>query len=153
MDTLDSDFRSYHLQIIDLLESEEQLGEEQEALDKHDDHIAEMNYRLNRLYSSTTPTSSTDEALLERKLGHLIERVASIETRIDALAGTSSDELDPSLLEQNEIQLSDYKALLAEIHAELLIVEDQGKNPRPFQCLRKHAHRRRSACADLSRWM
>ena len=125
LDTLDSDFRSYHLPIIDLLESEEQLGEEQEALDKHDDHIAEMNYRLNRLYSSTTPTSSTDEALLERKLGHLIERVASIETRIDALAGTSSDELDPSLLEQNEIQLSDYKALLAEIHAELLIVEDQ----------------------------
>ena len=97
-DTLDSDFKSYHFQIIDLLEGE------QEALNRHDDPIAEMN-RLNRLYSSATLTSSKDEEdrrLLDCKLSYMVGHVTSTKAMIDALP-EDGKELDPSLLELTEV--------------------------------------------------
>ncbi len=115
----------YRLQVVSLsnLDSEEQLREEQEALDQHNDHIAEMNHRLHRSCSLATPTSSSE--LIDRKMNHLLGRGSSTNAMIDSLATDKEEHLDPSLLEQTEIQLLDYKTLLAAIHSELLLVKNQ----------------------------
>ena len=115
---LDSEFKSYHLQLVDLIDEndDELLEKEQEILDKHDDHVADMNVRFNRLYSNATPTASGDrQKLSSRKLAHLERSVISLPT----------DHEDISLLEQYQAQLSDYKMEMAVIHTELLSVDNE----------------------------
>ena len=87
------------------MDSDEQLEGEQEALDKHDDDTAEMNYSLNRLRSSATPTLSKEKEghrLLDRKLRYIIGHIASTKAMVDALT-EDRKESDPSLLEKMEV--------------------------------------------------
>ena len=46
LDTLDSEFRSHHHDIVDLVDSEESLTREQLALDEHDNLVAELAARI-----------------------------------------------------------------------------------------------------------
>ena len=122
---LDSEFKSYHLQLVDLIDEndDELLEKEQEILDKHDDHVADMNVRFNRLYSNATPTAPGDrQKLSSRKLAHLERSVISVR---DAIIALPTDHEDISLLEQYQAQLSDYKMEMAVIHTELLSVDDE----------------------------
>ena len=47
---LDTEFRNHRLKIMDLATSEEDLTEEQKALDDHDDIVGEISVRLQRLH-------------------------------------------------------------------------------------------------------
>ena len=42
LETLDSDYRTHHHWLIDIIESDEALAVEQEALDHHDDFVGEL---------------------------------------------------------------------------------------------------------------
>ena len=46
LDALDTEFRSHHHNIVDLVDSEESLTRKQLALDQHDDLVAELAVRI-----------------------------------------------------------------------------------------------------------
>ena len=125
LETLDVDFKAYHLQLVDLLDEgeDELLEKEQEILDEHDNLVANMNIRLKRLGSIATPSSVDYQKLSLRKLTHLERGI--IATR-DAITALSIDHDDASLIEQYEAQLSDYKTELSTIQTKLLSVNDEG---------------------------
>ena len=49
--TLKQDFKNHQLAIIDRTDEEEELAEEQQALDDNDDTVSAMNIRIQRLFS------------------------------------------------------------------------------------------------------
>ena len=65
LETLDVDFKAYHLQLVDLLDEgeDEVLEREQEILDEHDDLVADMNIRLKHLGLIATPSSVDHQKL------------------------------------------------------------------------------------------
>ena len=58
--TLQDDFKTHQLKIIDLTDEEETLLEEQQALDDNDDIVSELNIRIQRLIASATPSTDAD---------------------------------------------------------------------------------------------
>ena len=125
LETLDVDFKAYHLQLVDLLDEGEGevLEKEQEILDEHDDLVADTNIRLKRLGWIATPLSVDHQKLSSRKLTHLKKVI--IATR-DAITALSIDHDDVSLIEQYKAQLSNYKTELSTIYTRLLSVDDEG---------------------------
>ena len=49
LETLESEFRTHHLQLVDLIDDESTLGKEQDALDKLDDDVSFLTVRLRQL--------------------------------------------------------------------------------------------------------
>lgn len=63
LENLDSDFKTRHFAIINVIEDDEQLAEEQDVLNQHEDELAMI------LTPSPTPTSDThSRAIMERQL-------------------------------------------------------------------------------------
>ena len=59
VETIDDDFKKYHLEIVDLLEDDADVIErEQEILDEYDDLVADMKMCLKRLISGASPNFS-----------------------------------------------------------------------------------------------
>ena len=57
MEVLDRDFKTLHLQIVDLIDEEaKELEQEQDILDKHDDDITALSLRLKQLVSKSKST-------------------------------------------------------------------------------------------------
>ncbi len=69
--TLDADFKTHHMSLIDATEDEEQLGVEQEALDCHDDEVTNLSLKLQALSSSMDVRAAHDRVLFEHKLARL----------------------------------------------------------------------------------
>ena len=124
LETLDSKLKNYHFQLIDLLddEDEDSLEKEQEILDKHDDIVAELNMRIERLYSKATPAVTDDHRLLSRKLSYLEESTFNLHNTVTSLP---EDVDDISLLQQYQEQVADYKRELAELNGRLLMLDDE----------------------------
>ena len=49
LESLDTDFKSYHFTILDLIEEQEVLENEQATLDEHDDRIAKITNHIQKL--------------------------------------------------------------------------------------------------------
>ena len=66
IESLDSEFRAHHFALIDVVpdEDEETLSKEQETLDKHDDDVAELAVRVERLIATCDSTSDSGTRLL-----------------------------------------------------------------------------------------
>ena len=76
---LDSEFRTHHHALIDLIDDEESLAKEQDALDSHDDLIAELTVRVKQVIVTSSPSSSkSSRRIASRKLTHLQKSLASI---------------------------------------------------------------------------
>ena len=130
LESLDSEFKSYHFQIIDLLGEEDgdALEKEQDILDGHDDQVTNLTIRMKRLNSLATPTSSVDvveHRLLTRKLEHLHGCIKAKRSQITRFCEEEDEGIEASVLEQLQIQISDYGSTLKTIHEELLSIEDQ----------------------------
>ena len=119
---LDAEYKSYHLELIDLVEDSEVLEKEQDTLDNHDDAITDMNIRLKRLCSIATSSSTDQQRMSSRKLAHLEKGILTIQ---GAVATLPADHDDVSLIEQYEAQLSDYKTELSAVHTRLLAIDDE----------------------------
>ncbi len=52
MESLDKDFKTLHLAVVDLTEGGEALQDEQQALDAHDDEISQLEARIQKLIST-----------------------------------------------------------------------------------------------------
>jgi hypothetical protein len=120
LEVLDADFKSSHLQIVDLIEDEEDLEKEQDTLDQHDDKVADFQLRLQRLCitdSTAAIVSTAERELLSRRLTRLERSLNSSHTAITELP---DDYDDMSLIEQYQEQMSDFKAELNCLYRDML---------------------------------
>ena len=118
----DKDFVSIHLEIVDLLEEEsEDLEKEHEVLDKHEDDIADITLRLQKLVK---PSSSPANVGCEKVPSHKLARVQRcLEATLGVLASVKEDHDDVPLLQQHQEQLSDSKRELSSIYEELILLD------------------------------
>ena len=64
LESLDSDFKTRHVAIIDVLEGEGQLAEEQDVLDTHDEELLQLNLQQLQAFmraatAATTPSPTS----------------------------------------------------------------------------------------------
>lgn len=77
LNQLDSDFKSLHFKVIDLVKDDDEktMDKEQEHLDRHNDSVSRLKLRLQSLVTATTRTdtaaASTARKTLTRKLSHI----------------------------------------------------------------------------------
>ena len=122
LETLDAEFKSHHFSLIDLIDDEGTLGEEQEALDRHDDDVTSLAVRIQQVVtlSSATPTNLDQCKTITRKLQHLDKNLSLASETIGSL---SSRPEDICRLQQHEEQLSNYKKDLADSRNSLLSLD------------------------------
>ncbi len=125
LSSLDSDFKSYHFSIIDVI-GEDSLEAEQRILDGHDDKLANLSARLQELVASSTVASRRVDGpdssrLVIKKLAHVDKAVKTIVSDVESAA--SSPDVDSCLLHQYEEQLSALKNELSRVSDEVLSYE------------------------------
>ena len=115
---LNTDFKTHDLAIVDLIDDEEELSMEQDALDHHDDKIVEIEAHLQRLISNLASASRIDpKRTVLKRLTQVKEKLRVIGESVR----TASEDMDGICkLHQHEEQLSDFKADLREIRATIL---------------------------------
>ena len=98
LDALDSEFRTHHYALIDSIsdEEEEALSKEQEALDHHDDNIAELATRVECLIATCDSASDSGVKVASRRLTHLESSICAVSDAISSLDGNA----EPHLLHQ-----------------------------------------------------
>jgi len=112
LEDLDKDFKVHHFAIVDLIEDEESLQGEQEALDNHDDDVTQLGVRLQQLISAcSSPSDSNPRKVPLKRLSRLQKILSSISDSITSLP-TGSDGM---CLHQYEEQLSEMKGELSDI--------------------------------------
>ena len=121
LDSLDSEFRTHHHALIDLIDDEETLQKEQSTLDEHDDFVAELAVRIQQLINVCTPPSdASPRKIASRRLSHLQKSLSSIHT---AIASLSKGPDDTCLLRQYEEQLGDCKKEVTDIRSSLISLD------------------------------
>ena len=119
LDALDSDFRAQHYELIDAIaESEvDMLEREQEALDQHDDKVAELSARIRKLVTLCSATPNPEvKKVASRRLAQLQSSISATEEAITALRGDTP----PHIAHQYQEQLLDLKGELADVRHNLL---------------------------------
>lgn len=119
LEILDTDFRTHHHALIDLVNDEEKLLVEQGTLDEHDDSVAELSDRIQRFISICTPSSDrSSRKITLRRLSYQEKSLTSIGTAI-----VPSDASTDICLYQYEEELTHHKKELAEIRYSLLLID------------------------------
>ena len=119
----DSNFKEFYLLIIDQVDGDEALEAEQVVLDEHDDDVASLTVRLQRLMNSdsTTPTVTHDRE--RRSLSLKISRLErGLKATDEAVSAPTEDTEDLSLVQHQE-QLSDYKKDLAVLYDNIVALD------------------------------
>ena len=119
---LDSEFKTYHYGLIDLVDNDETLRKEQTVLDEHDDAISLLATRIEHLISACTPKESAAQKAASRKLLHLDKSLSSISDAISSL----TDESEPCLIQQYGEQVHDIKITLGDTRNTLLSMDLDG---------------------------
>jgi uncharacterized coiled-coil DUF342 family protein len=120
LESLDGEFKSIHLEIIDLIDEPDDLEREQTVLDKHDDDVSTLTIRLQALSTpkrAKTPPTVDLRKPLSRKLTRIEKGLKSID---DIVSTTAEATPERSMIQQCREQLSDYKKDLTAVYEELL---------------------------------
>ena len=130
--TLDAEFKSHQLAIIDFTNADDDdgLATEQQELDDHDDRASELTIRIQRLISTLSP--STTEGLSRtstRRLTRLQEKLAVIQGALNAIPEDRSDDDSACTLEQYAEQIADAKAGLKDVQNCMLNIELAAEDP------------------------
>ena len=128
--TLDAEFKTHQLAIIDLTNDDEGLDAEQQELDDHDERVSELTIRIQRLISTLSP--SMIDGLTKtstRRLTRLQEKSAVIQGAVDTIPDDHGDDDSACTLEQYTEQLADVKTDLREIQTCLLNVDLAAEDP------------------------
>ena len=121
LESIDSDFHTRHLALIDLLEEEEDLETEQLVLDQHDETVADLFLRISHLISSQTPkTDAEPRKIVSKRLTHLRRNLTSVSTEIGRMAAAPGD---ACLVRQREEQLRELKLELNDVSRTLLSLD------------------------------
>ena len=119
IESLDSEFRAHHFALIDVVpdEDEETLLKEQKTLDKHDDDVAELAVRVERLTATCDSASdSGTRKVVSRMIAHLNNNISAVDAAISSLEGSA----ELHLVHQYQEQLTDLKGELADVRRTLL---------------------------------
>ena len=121
LQTLESDYKTIHLQIVDLINEEDNdaLDAEQARLDTLDDDVSGLALRLEAMIAPTQPDVPDTPALDHRPLNRKLARVQAGLNRIDEATADTEEPIDHTLLSQYYNELSDYKKDLATLYEEL----------------------------------
>ena len=91
LSSLDADFRSHHLAVVDLI-AEDAIEGEQVDLDRHDDRVDDLTTRIQQLCAQATgapAASATSEVspckFLSKRLRHIEAKVMHVVDAIDSL--------------------------------------------------------------------
>ena len=123
LDTSDGDFKTLYFQIADLISDEngEELGKEQDALDKHEDDVSSLSVCLHKLLEkSHSPSNLGNHKALSRKLLCQESNLKSTEMFLKSLPAAPDD---LSLVDQHRERLTDHKTELAAIYDDLLSLD------------------------------
>ena len=78
LESANSNFRTHHLAIIDLVDDEGTLITEQNALDTHDDAVSDISTHLNALLSAHTSGNGANlQWVVSKRLSHLDKGLTS----------------------------------------------------------------------------
>ena len=128
--TLDTEFKSHQLSIIDLTDGDTGLTAEQQELDDHDDRASELTIRIQRLISTLSPSMTEGLSRTStRRLARLQEKLAVIQGAVTAIPEDRSDDDSVCMLEQYAEQIADAKAELKDVQASMLSVELAAEDP------------------------
>ena len=118
LESLDSEFKVHHYAVVDVLDKPEDLAKEQEVLDEHDDSIAELTIRMQKVISACATASDPNPRKIQsRRLARLEKSLSAVSEEIKALSKRSDD---TCLIRQHEEQLLDFKRELEDIRKCLL---------------------------------
>lgn len=125
LQSLDSEFKTQHYEVIDAITGDEVLQREQDVIDEHDDIMSLLTTDLDELIkvnSAVTRISSVGAHDVQlRRLTHLERNLASVHGEIQ---GLPKDSKDPYLLRQYADRLTEFKAELKNIRDFILPLED-----------------------------
>ena len=123
LDGLDAEFRTYHFDIVELVDNES-LETEQAALDKHDDKVSSLSTRIQQLLvkwasdRSSTTSKNPRSGRLRRHLDRIDKEVCSIESAIGT--GDSRPKVDACTLSRYQEHLGDLKKELLGVSHDIL---------------------------------
>ena len=117
---MDKEFKTHHYGLIDVID-DETLDREQVILDEHDDNVAILSLRIQKLLTVCTSSSPSSPQIASKRLLRVKRSLSSISAAIDVPI-TESDDI--CLLYQHQEQLSDLKKELGEIRNSLLSLRD-----------------------------
>ena len=118
---LDSEFRTHHHNVVDLIDDDDTLAKEQETLDSHDDLVAELSVQVKQVIAASSPSSNeSSRRIANRKLTQLQKSLASITS---AISDFSTDPSDVCLLKQYEERTNDLNKDLARVRDDLHRIE------------------------------
>ena len=121
LENIDSDFKTHHLALIDLLEEEDDLEREQQVLDEHDETVAALLARISDFISSqTTRTDPEPYRIVSKRLFHLRKNLTSVGAEITRM---DSDPGDTCLVRQRQEQLREQKLELNDVSRALLSLD------------------------------
>ena len=118
--TCDTDFKDLHMSVVDLVDEEEP---EQATLDHHDDLVASMTLRIQKLIAKLKPPPDRkveSHKLPTRKLKRVQDCLSAVNDAVGALTG---DTKDIHRLRLHEEQLGDSKKDLSAIKMELMLLD------------------------------
>lgn len=122
--TCDTDFKELHMSVVDLVDEEEVVAAEQATLDNHDDTIASMTLRIQKLIATLKPPPPDrkieSRKLLERRLKRIQDCLSAVNDAVGALTG---DAKDVHRLRLHEEQLGDNKKDLSAVKVELMSLD------------------------------
>ena len=118
--TLDEQFKTQHFSIVDTIDESDadSLAREQDALDKHDDEVAELSLRITQLLRDcNTASDSGARKTLSRRLTDLKARLEMVDSAASSLTSSTEHAL---LLQQYHEKLGDFKTELGSIRQAVL---------------------------------
>ena len=124
LEQLDTDFRKYHLAIVDLTDDDEALETEQEALDIHDDRVTALHDRLRRLIAKSSASHTTDSDTrrrLAKRMKHLEDNLTLLASQVDS----TSTESDVCFVRQCEDELNELKMELSVLARDIIDMDDE----------------------------
>ena len=134
--SLDTDFKTHHFHVIELVDEDDEdtLKQEQAILDDHEDRMNEIMDHLTQLsHSKSSPTivapsmgletKAEPSRLLRRRLNHMESTLRSINSTIETL--TSGPGLDACLVQHIEKQISRISAEDSDLTRDILALEHE----------------------------
>ena len=85
LQALDAEYKVHHYAIINHLDDEPALQREQEVLDEHDDEMAQLDVRVEKLITTCSSADSSQPKIASNRLKHLEKGLASINEAIPSL--------------------------------------------------------------------
>ncbi len=129
LDTLDVEFKTHHLMVIDAVADDEAAAAEQLELDSRDDNVASLQVRMKMLLAipaASMPTLTSDvRTIAERRLDQFDARLSLENTAVSRL---TSILMDLHMVDLYQEQLAEFKRELSEIRNDVLTISTDGSD-------------------------